>query len=241
MKDVTICTVSFNGLDAVSLMWESYLKYHERPVFFAYDNNSNDGTRQYLRKHTDFLYESKTNDYHGRGLDYLCKRVDTEYTLTVDTDIEFLKPTIPMMIEYDAFAVHQKKWWNRTSIDKIYIGEHEYESRWRFMAFVTLFKTKELQNILKHFSFSMYKNDEIKSIWDTSGMIYQISLLLGHKIVEIDMFDYYKHYQSVTVNNEQLKHNPDRLGVGAKSLKLIRQRLMRLRGEIPESARLLMD
>jgi glycosyltransferase involved in cell wall biosynthesis len=244
MKDVTLCTVALNGLDAVSLMWESYLKYHDRPVFFAYDNGSTDGTREYLEKNADFVYKSENNDYHGRGLDYLCKRTETEYILTVDTDVEFLQPMVPMMMSYDAFAVHQRKWWTVDNsephiTDTATWGGREYRIPWRFMIFAALFKTKDLQDLLRDFSFSVYRNDEMRLFWDTSGMMYKVSQAMGYKIVEIDLFDYYRHYWSVTLNTHQFKNNPERYAKGLETNKVIRDRLMKLRGA-PPTARLLM-
>lgn len=111
LSDVTLCTVAFNGLYAASLMWESFCKYHDKPTLFVYENGSTDGTAEYFKERADFMWRSDKNECHGLGLDRLCKKVETEYTLTVDTDVEFHKPTVPMMKSLDAFAVHQCRWW----------------------------------------------------------------------------------------------------------------------------------
>ncbi len=238
MKNITLCTVACNGLDAVSLMWESYLKYHDRPIFFAYDNNSSDGTREYLEKNADFLYKSDRNAYHGLGLDHLCNKVETEYVLVVDTDIEFLQSTVPMMMSHNAFAVHQKRYSKEWSF--ISINNTKLNCCPTFMIYATLFRSAELKKILEFFSFTGYRNDERTKFWDTSGMVYNAACLLGHKIVEVELNSYINHYWSVTLNTQWLANDPDRLQRGLESLKVIRSRLLKLRG-IPDSSRILMN
>lgn len=90
----TLATVAFNAVDAVALMWESFLHYHPRASarLVACDNASTDGAEVYLRRHADHYVRNDLNYGHGTPLNNLCDYVletPTRYLIVIDTDVEF--------------------------------------------------------------------------------------------------------------------------------------------------------
>src|SRR6185437_6720189 len=201
MNDLTLCTVSHNALYSASLMWESYCTYHERPLFFVFDNHSTDGTAEYLMQHADYFYASPVNIFHGRGLDCLCAKVTTKYLLTIDTDIELKQSVVPLIMQVmedtGAFAVSQPlSSWKFN--DLITINGEVFEKEKRYPVWLTMFRTEELKKILKNFSFSACFNRDIKKFYDTSSMVYLAAKLLELESMELDIVDTFKHYTGIT-------------------------------------------
>jgi len=203
MNDVTLAMVSCNGLHGVSLAWESYCKYHDRAPLLVYDNASTDGTREYLQAHADYVYCSDTNDGHGIGLDHLCSRVTTPYVLTIDTDIEFHKPTVDYLKSCNSFAVHQCHvqpsgyFWR--------YGKAIWQDclkQWGFQVWCCLFRTEELVVLLDAgLSFSLYTNSQKKLFHDTGSIMFNAACAAGMSVTETDLMGqgYVSHYDGMTV------------------------------------------
>jgi hypothetical protein len=168
MQDVTLCTVVHHAPEAAALMWESYCKHHDRTPLFVCDNG---GGEEYFKEKADLFISPGKNIGHGRGLDALCLSVETPYTLICDTDIEFLLPTVSEMKSKDAFAV--------CNLRTYYEGMHK-EDLWKIEAgfdpHCALFKTKPLQALLKHFSFTEYRLLNETVYYDVGCMLYRAAL-----------------------------------------------------------------
>lgn len=233
--DVTLCTVSRNARDAAALMWESYLEHHERPVLFVYDNGSTDGAAEYLGSRADYFHRSEAASTHGAGLDHLCPLVETPYTLVVDTDVEFLAPTVGVMKGADAFAAHQARWF---SDDSAY-GFNEfhgdmYARLWGFQVYAALFRTAELQGLLRHVSFRPLARPGPPMphhCYDTGAMLYHVALAAGLRVAEIDLTGHIIHYGSITLAlySEYSQYVPHLAQYKRGQYDIIRSRLRTLR------------
>ena len=183
-KRLTICTVAFNAADALALMWESYLRYHVRPFLYGVDHGSMDGADVYLRQEADYYEAVPDYEEHGQGLDRICLRVETPYTLVVDTDCEFFAPVMEDMLvvieDSNAFCV-------TIAIDH---AGPEKAATWaghlltadRASPVCALFRTEPLQHYLKYCSFGTYALNQRK-FFDSGAMVYHVASAAGETFV----------------------------------------------------------
>jgi glycosyltransferase involved in cell wall biosynthesis len=114
---VTIICATFNARLAVKLTLESLLRNtDDRVRVIIADNGSTDGTWQELRRfrrlervdsdrrarRLGFKHGLPTQErLHGATLDWLITQVRTPYFLTLDSDVEFLKPGwLPRLLDF---------------------------------------------------------------------------------------------------------------------------------------------
>lgn len=96
---VTVLCVTRNAREAVELTLESFRRRTPEPVrVLVADNGSDDGTLDYLRglswielETLDERQASPGVGTHSGALDHLAVQVDTEYLLTLDSDVELLQ------------------------------------------------------------------------------------------------------------------------------------------------------
>jgi glycosyltransferase involved in cell wall biosynthesis len=94
--DITILCATLNGRDAVRLTMSSLRRHTpESYRILVADNGSTDGTLEYLRG-LDWIELFKhdrrcRNRSHGATLDWLARKVETRYFLTLDSDVAFLR------------------------------------------------------------------------------------------------------------------------------------------------------
>jgi glycosyltransferase involved in cell wall biosynthesis len=94
--DVTIICATRNGGDVVRLALSSLRQFTpEAYRLLVADNGSTDGTREYLAD-LDWLelFKRKSRGRatsHGATLDWLARKVNTPYFLTLDSDVVFLR------------------------------------------------------------------------------------------------------------------------------------------------------
>lgn len=179
---VTLVTVSHNLLYGVKLMYESFRKFHPGVKFYAWDNASTDGTREYLQKEANYCEAHDTNIWHCPALDRICHRVQTTYTLIVDTDIEFRQETLSRMLAEDAFLVAPPRGKNPISLVSL-IKQSNLISQDTAHPCCILFRTKELQALLKQWSFSPYICLDRHECYDAAGMITKVAKEKGLKCV----------------------------------------------------------
>ena len=88
---VTILCATFNARDAVRLTFASLQRHTPEPrVLLVADNGSTDGTLDDLRA-LPWVEIFELDSDHGGALDYLVTRVQTDYFLTLDSDVEFFQ------------------------------------------------------------------------------------------------------------------------------------------------------
>jgi glycosyltransferase involved in cell wall biosynthesis len=94
--EVTILCATLNGGDVVRLTFSSLRRFTPEPYrILVADNGSTDSTLDYLRS-LDWielfkLDQHRTKASHGATLDWLAKKVETRYLLTLDSDVAFLR------------------------------------------------------------------------------------------------------------------------------------------------------
>lgn len=163
---VTVICATCNARDAVRLTFASLFRYHAPGSVLVYvaDNGSTDGALDELRAfpsvqavtleqrlallaadaHTDVTSANRSAvAEHGATLDWLMARVDTTFTLVLDSDVEFRGPDV--IAELVAFA-------DRYALDAV--GEFEpgwYGYRPRLAPYLLLLRTETVRNL--HTSF----------------------------------------------------------------------------------------
>lgn len=91
-NEVTLLTVSWNNLDCLQLMLKSYVKHHykgEPLKLMLVDNNSTDGTIEWLQSQGVFSINLDENKGHEQAINLFYGDIFTKYCLLVDTDVEF--------------------------------------------------------------------------------------------------------------------------------------------------------
>jgi hypothetical protein len=183
---ITMCTVTFNAYYAAALMWESFLKYHDKPKLLVFDQGSKDGTYEYFKDKADLILTGH-NTGHGMRLDELCKRVETPYTLVVDSDVQFLG-NIYEQIEWQSkpFAICLRQ--NTGYYPQMIFSGIEDEKgipllltpQARFQIHCTIFDTAKLQYLLsKNISFGFYVHPGYKQVYETGSIITKVAECLG--------------------------------------------------------------
>lgn len=197
MSKPTLVTTVRNTADALALMWESFNLYHDRHRWVVIDDASTDGAREYARANADVLIENASQVNFGRNLDTLARAVDSEYVLTVDSDVEFLGPVVGDMVELmagGAFCVAD----THTTGECQFAG-YPLRGQKKIDHSCALFDTKMLQHILEHFSFEAYMSINNQQYFDGAAMVYRAARLLGHKVVETaDIWKKAYHYGGIS-------------------------------------------
>lgn len=196
MSNITIVTTVRNTADALALMWESFSRYHGRHRWIVIDDASTDGAREYARANADVLIENESQMNFGRNLDTLARAVDTELVMTVDSDVEFLGPVLPDMVELMGgnFCVAD----THTTGDCQFAG-YPLRGQKKIDHSCALFDAKRLQHILDHFSFEAYMSINTQQYFDGAAMVYRAACLMGHTVVETKkMWEHAYHYGGIS-------------------------------------------
>lgn len=93
-NDVSLVSVAWNNLTVLQLMLKSYVKYHykgEKLRLGLIDNNSTDGTKEWLIENDIPFLDFAVNVGHENAVNILYKDVRTPVMLLVDTDVEFIE------------------------------------------------------------------------------------------------------------------------------------------------------
>jgi len=225
-----MCAAVYNAKDAAALMWESYLKYHDRPQLFVWDNASTDGVSDYFAPIADYYYRSPENIQHGMALDNLCKMVTTKYTVIADTDIEFHQAVVPYMLEQEAAMVGQ---YHKEGGPWEHNGK-VYRKQPRIDTFFALFETEVLQEVLRHITFSPYFTSSLGTAYDAAGMVAVAFYLLKAKVSFVSLDGYVTHYGSIASAVFETTVNQGQKEAKQAVYEHIGERLAALRGETKE-------
>lgn len=192
MTDITLCTVSLNAYHACALMWGSYLRHHPKAPLYAWDNKSEDGAAEYFKKHAT-LFMTGDRVEHGVALDVLCKRVETKYTLVVDTDVEFVDDL------YAGWEFDDRYYCYGSLRRGYYVNERKEVFQNGVHPCCAIYKTETLQKLLEHFSFSVYINTNVKKLYDTAAMLSFVAEAAGLKLhTPPDWENRFIHYGAIT-------------------------------------------
>lgn len=92
MKDITLTSVNWNACEAMQLLLKSYVKYHyegEPLKLMLVDNNSTDGSEDWLIDNDIPFIAMTSNVGHEAALNYIYNDIKTKYCLLNDTDLEY--------------------------------------------------------------------------------------------------------------------------------------------------------
>ncbi len=112
METVTLLSVNWNQQPAMELMLRSYTKHHYTGIplhLMLVDNGSTDGSKEWLRENNiPFLdiaqhtFPPYANAGHERAINFAYNKVQTQYVLLADSDIEFqtnIHTYLPLLTE----------------------------------------------------------------------------------------------------------------------------------------------
>lgn len=234
--NITLCMVTHNAYYAAALTWESYLTHHEKPNLFVFDQSSTDGTYEYFKGKADLLL-SGPNTGHGMRLDELCCRVETPYTLVLDSDVQFLGnlyANVDWSIKPFAICLNQKGGY---SSPMFFSGISEKDGKplplttqTRFQIHCTIFETERLKFLLsKNISFGFYIHQGYRKLYETGSMIWTIADCMGWKTITPEGFENkFRHWGAIT-NILYAMNGKSRKAEKLKQYKEIEQELMLLR------------
>lgn len=198
---LTLCVNSYNARYAMAMMWESYRLYN--PDFpaklFVLDNGSWDGAKEYAERHADLLLLSNNTRNHGVCLTEMIRRVETEYVITIDNDIAFLKlGCMRFMLEHlDDYA------WcvcpNRPGLRK---GDTVDDTRcigYSPNICIGLFRTKVVQKICRELDLGYAGDFTTGYVWETGGLAWHVARTHGLDSVELpELWQYVDHYGNMS-------------------------------------------
>ena len=189
MDNVTVAMVSFNAADAAALTWESLIRHNGEFSLYVWDNGSTDGAADYLKARAALFLKGANRPAHEHGacLDALIGRIDTDYTLVLDTDVEFLEPAVYDMLcevqRQDALCCAPapvRDLGNASMFGKTLRGQR------RIDPCCALFNTHKLKTLLTRFSFGTYLRWNAGEWFDTGAMLYRAADLSGMVVSEPD-------------------------------------------------------
>lgn len=176
---VTVCVTSLNRVDALKLMWKSFVHHHGEGFHLkVYEQGSTDGAKEYAQSIATELIDGP-HVPHGCALDDMIKRTTTEFVLIADNDIEFTKPVLQRMVDEDAFCVCAPRVFDMGEIE--WRG-HKCKGQIGLDPSRALFKTEMLKPILEHFSFGGYDSHELRRHYDTGTMAHEVARVLGYEV-----------------------------------------------------------
>lgn len=228
--EYTIITVSFHAADALALMWESFLKFHERPRWLVFDNGSKDGALEYAKEHADLVLEGDNGMSHGERISQLADLVETPYLLHSDNDIEYKSEVLHMLRRpfenektycscltrlyewgtFDVFGMIMKAMWS----PNIAVGLLRKDVVDRIHSFDT--------------SFGYYCNDKRREYYETGGMAWRFALAMGYECAELpELWERVVHHGSISTLWSAAVPDPvilERYEVVKKNLEKLRAR-----------------
>lgn len=188
---LTVCTVTHDAPAAVALMRESLLKHHpDLPMaWFAWDHNSGPETADYLKAHWDYVHEGTPNEPQsgvGVGTDALTSKVQTKYTLVIDSDVEILAPCIIPLLQrlkaVDCITMAPDQPPGTITIYDYYGQPVECQGLERIDTAFALWRTDRLQSLLQHSSWGRFSSVGNRWFGDGGALLYRDALIRGLKV-----------------------------------------------------------
>ena len=175
-EEATVIVAVFNAVKPLELAVRSLFSYHPQAILWAWDNGSSDGAMEYAQKAASRMFYGDHHTEHGYALDEMAKQVQTEFTVTMDSDVEFTGAAID-----DAIAALRKN--SRLFCVCLSTKESVGISSWfgyelvgqpRLDPAFAVFRTKQLQAILSRVSFCLHFCFGQKRLFDVGAMIYAV-------------------------------------------------------------------
>lgn len=220
MTDVTLITVSYNAVDALALMIESFRYHHPdfKGRWLVMDQGSTDGALEYARAHADLVLEGvNAESCHGDRISELCQMVDTDWVLHVDNDIEFKAPVLDMMFEpFENESVYC------TCLTRLFYSVNEwlppadhpvkhpygtfdvYGKIWKGMWSPNIALGLMRMDVIRRIqelgiTFGYYANDKRLEWYETGGMLFLFAKAMGYEVAEIgNLWDHVTHHGSIS-------------------------------------------
>jgi hypothetical protein len=195
VENITAVTTFRNTATALALMWETFSFHHPGYSWIAIDDQSSDGAGDYAKGKAARLIVNDRHINFGGNLDTLSNLVETEYTLTIDSDIEVLRPTVPAMLSTlesnpDALCV----------ADVHVTGECDYKG-YPFTGTAkidhsfALFRTEKLKKLVGQFTWAPYHCFPTHTYYDGGAMILRGANVAGYPVLPCrDLWRNVVHY-----------------------------------------------
>lgn len=200
---LTACVVSFNACDALALTVESFRKHHPdlNIRWIVYDNGSTDGALEYAQEFAETVIRGDNSLSHGECLTELCQRVDTEYILTLDNDLEFTGRVWETMLSpLQDCEVYGSCLTRQYPFGTAEIDGKTFQAQWSPNIACGLMETDRVKQILETgISFGYYLNHGRNEFFETGAMFWRVAKACGWRIEEIEgLWESVIHYGSVS-------------------------------------------
>lgn len=127
MKDICLTTINWNQQPCVELLLKSYVKHHytgEPLKLMLVDNNSTDGSQEWLRENEIPFVAMGENVGHENALNAIYNDIKTKYCLLNDTDVEYHENVLGYIKEMDDTCISVGE-----LIDNNYMNESKVKDR----------------------------------------------------------------------------------------------------------------
>ncbi len=115
MKNVAVVLLNWNGLELLKQFLPNVLNYSAEATIYIADNNSTDGSKQFVNDHFASVKWIQLSDNFGyaKGYNEALKQVNEEYICLLNTDIEvtknWLQPILNLFKNDDSIGIIQPK------------------------------------------------------------------------------------------------------------------------------------
>ena len=115
MKNIAVVLLNWNGLELLRQFLPIVEKFSAEAVIYIADNNSTDGSKQFVNDHFSAVKWIQLSDNFGyaKGYNEALKQVNEEYICLLNTDIEvtenWLKPVLDLFQKDDSIGIIQPK------------------------------------------------------------------------------------------------------------------------------------
>lgn len=222
MPEITVICVTQNGLDLLRLAVESLYLHNPdcRFLLWVWDNDSADGTRDWLRDRCDRLWvkSGPMGHHHGIPLDRMVAAVETPYVLTLDNDVVFRGPVLGDMLralrDTGAFACGPSQRCDMGTVEHrgvTLVGQPRVDPC------CALFRTPELQRLTAHISFSPAESVNTGRFYDTGALITAAAHGAGLRTVELPwVWERFTHFGCMTWAGQAPQGTSSRTAVDGK-------------------------
>lgn len=115
MKNIAVVLLNWNGLELLKQFLPVVEKFSTEAVIYVADNNSTDGSKQFVNDHFSGVKWIQLSDNFGyaKGYNEALKQVNEEYICLLNTDIEvtenWLQPVLNLFEKDDSIGIIQPK------------------------------------------------------------------------------------------------------------------------------------
>jgi len=115
MKNIAVVLLNWNGLELLKQFLPIVEQFSAEAVIYVADNNSTDGSKQFVNDHFSTVKWIQLSDNFGyaKGYNEALKQVNEEYICLLNTDIEvaenWLQPVLDLFEKDDSIGIIQPK------------------------------------------------------------------------------------------------------------------------------------